>query len=94
MDRSRLREVAREFELRVILQRLEEELGADFVPDAKVEEELDVSAEAGGVEDLAEGEVALAIAGDDLGRLRRQAPRHGRSARTSASSPRPSAAAA
>jgi DNA polymerase-1 len=61
MDRSRLREVAREFELRVILQRLEEELGADFVPDAKVEEELDVTAEAGSVEDLAEGEVALAI---------------------------------
>ena len=42
MDRSRLREVAREFELRVILERLEEELGADFVPDAKVDEELDV----------------------------------------------------
>src|SRR5215210_3738723 len=42
MDRSRLREVAREFELRVILQRLEEELGTDFIPDSKVEEELDV----------------------------------------------------
>ena len=47
MDRSRLREVAREFELRVILERLEEELGADFVPDSKVEEELDATAEAG-----------------------------------------------
>ena len=35
MDRSRLREVAREFELRVILERLEEELGADFVPEAQ-----------------------------------------------------------
>src|SRR5215216_295371 len=61
MDRSRLREVAREFELRVILQRLEEELGADFIPDTKVEEELDVTAEAGSIADLAEGEVALAI---------------------------------
>ena len=61
MDRSRLREVAREFELRVILQRLEEELGADFVPDAKVEEELEAKAEPGSIEDLAEGEVALAI---------------------------------
>jgi DNA polymerase-1 len=61
MDRSRLREVAREFELRVILQRLEEELGADFVPDSKVEEELDVTAEEGRVEDLAKGEVGLAI---------------------------------
>jgi DNA polymerase-1 len=64
MDRSRLREVAREFELRVILQRLEEELGADFVPDAKVEEELDVSAEQGAVKDLSKGEVALAIEAD------------------------------
>src|SRR6187551_1371948 len=54
MDRSRLREVAREFELRVILQRLEEELGADFVPDANVEEELDATAQEGSVEDLAE----------------------------------------
>jgi DNA polymerase-1 len=61
MDRSRLREVAREFELRVILQRLEEELGADFIPDSKVEEELDVTAQAGSIDDLAEGEVALAI---------------------------------
>jgi len=61
MDRSRLREVAREFELRVILQRLEEELGADFIPDSKVEEELEAEAEQGSVKDLAEGEVALAI---------------------------------
>jgi DNA polymerase-1 len=64
MDRSRLREVAREFELRVILQRLEEELGADFVPDTKVEEELAVEAERGSISDLADGEVALAIAGE------------------------------
>src|SRR5215212_10047431 len=63
MDRSRLREVAREFELRVILQRLEEELGADFIPDSKVEEELDVTATEGSIDDLAEGEVALAIVG-------------------------------
>ncbi len=68
MDRSRLREVAREFELRVILQRLEEELGADFVPDSKVEEELDATAEEGGIDDLAKGEVALAIAGEMRGR--------------------------
>ena len=62
MDRSRLREVAREFELRVIMERLEEELGADFVPEASVDEELDVSAQEGSVADLAKGEVALAIA--------------------------------
>src|SRR5262249_57952029 len=50
MDRSRLREVAREFELRVILQRLDEELGADFVPDAKVGEGIEAVADAGTVE--------------------------------------------
>jgi DNA polymerase-1 len=63
MDRGRLREVAREFELRVILERLEEELGADFIPDSKVEEELDATATEGSIDDLAEGEVALAIVG-------------------------------
>jgi DNA polymerase-1 len=62
MDRSRLREVAREFELRVILQRLEEELGADFVPEGKAEEELDATAQEGSIDDLAKGEIALAIA--------------------------------
>jgi DNA polymerase-1 len=62
MDRSRLREVAREFELRVILERLEEELGSDFVPEASVDEELDVTAEEGSPADLAKGEIALAIA--------------------------------
>src|SRR6185312_12788581 len=40
MDRSRLREVAREHELRIILERLEEDLGADFVPHAVVDEQL------------------------------------------------------
>src|SRR5882757_2212228 len=64
MDRSRLREVAREFELRVILERLEDELGADFVPDAKVDEELDATAKQGSIDDLAKGDVALAIAGE------------------------------
>src|SRR5215204_3750940 len=64
MDRGRLREVAREFELRVILERLEEELGADFIPDSKVGEELDVTAKRGSTDDLAKGEVALAIVGE------------------------------
>ena len=64
MDRSRLREVAREFELRVILERLEEELGADFVPDAKVDEELDATAQEGSIDDLGKGDVALAIVGE------------------------------
>jgi DNA polymerase I len=61
MDRSRLREVAREFELRVIMERLEEELGADFIPEAAVEDYLDVSAEEGTLDQLGEGEIALAV---------------------------------
>ena len=63
MDRSRLREVAREFELRVILQRLEEELGADYLPEGAVEERLDARAEQGTLADLPKGEIAVAIAG-------------------------------
>jgi DNA polymerase-1 len=62
MDRSRLREVAREHELRIILERLEEDLGADFVPEAVVDEQLDASAEEGTPDDLAKGEVSVAIA--------------------------------
>ena len=53
MDRSRLREFAREFELRQIIARLEEELGADYVPDAEVEEEIEVAAVEGTPADLA-----------------------------------------
>src|SRR5918994_1233316 len=62
MDRSRLREVAREFELRVILQRLEEELGTDYIPEGAVEERLDASAEQGTLANLPKGEIAVAIA--------------------------------
>ena len=62
MDRSRLREVAREFELRVILERLEEDMGADFVPEAVVDEQLDASAEEGTIDELAKGQIGLAIA--------------------------------
>ena len=63
MDRSRLREVAREHELRIILERLEEDLGADFVPEASVDETIKVAAEEGVVSDLAKGKAAVAIAG-------------------------------
>ena len=64
MDRGRLREFAREFELRQIIQRLEEELGEDYVPEAEVDEELEVEAQEGTPADLAEGEAGVAIAGD------------------------------
>ncbi len=62
MDRGGLRAVAREHELRVILERLEDEMGGDFVPEADVDEEIDVSAAQGSVSELADGEIALAIA--------------------------------
>jgi DNA polymerase I len=60
MDRSRLREIGREFELRVIMERLEEELGADFVPEAAVEEQLDATAEEGTLDELGK-EISLAV---------------------------------
>ena len=61
-DWSTLREFSREFELRIILERLEEGLpeGA-LVPGRKVEQELEVEAEEGSPSDLAKGPVALAV---------------------------------
>ncbi|MEK6250579.1 MAG: DNA polymerase I [Actinomycetota bacterium] len=62
-DRSSLRDFMREFELRAILERLEEGLpeGA-LVPGRKIEREVEVEAEEGSPADLAQGPVALAIA--------------------------------
>jgi len=64
-DRGVLRDFMREFELRAVMERLEEALpeGA-AVPGRKVETELEVEAVAGKPADLGEGPVALAIAGD------------------------------
>ncbi len=63
-DRGALREFMREFELRAVLERLEEALPeGDAVPGRRVETELAVEAVEGGPEDLGEGPVALAIAG-------------------------------
>jgi DNA polymerase-1 len=62
-DWSKLRDFSREFELRVIMERLEEGLpeGA-LVPGRRVERELEVEAAEGSASELAEGPVALAIA--------------------------------
>jgi DNA polymerase I len=61
-DRSALRDFMREFELRAILERLEEGLPeGELVPGRKVEREVEAEAVEGGPEDLAEGPVALAI---------------------------------
>ncbi|HET7510453.1 MAG TPA: DNA polymerase I, partial [Solirubrobacterales bacterium] len=64
-DRGVLRDFMREFELRAVLERLEEALpeGAT-VPGRRVETELEVEAVAGKPEDLGEGPLALAIDGE------------------------------
>jgi DNA polymerase-1 len=61
-DWSSLREFSREFELRIILERLEEALpeGA-LVPGRKVEHEVEAKAVEGSPGDLAEGPIALAL---------------------------------
>jgi DNA polymerase-1 len=64
-DRGALREFMREFELRAVLERLEEALPeGKAVPGRKVETELKIEAVEGSPEDLGEGTVALAMDGD------------------------------
>jgi DNA polymerase-1 len=58
-DRSRLRDVAAEFELRVIIQRLEDELPGS-VPVGAVADEIEVKVGRGTIADLAEGPIAVA----------------------------------
>jgi DNA polymerase I len=63
-DRGALREFAREFELRAIMERLEEGLPeGEEVPGRRVETELEVETVEGTPADLGEGPLALAIAG-------------------------------
>ncbi|HVD86195.1 MAG TPA: DNA polymerase I [Solirubrobacterales bacterium] len=64
-DRGALRDFMREFELRAVMERLEEALPeGDAVPGRRVETELEVEAVAAKPEELGEGPVALAIAGE------------------------------
>jgi DNA polymerase-1 len=64
-DRGALRDFMREFELRAVMERLEEALPeGSAVPGRKVEEELEVEAVEGSPADLAAGRAALAIDGD------------------------------
>jgi DNA polymerase I len=60
-DRSRLREVAAEFELRAVMQRLDEEF-AEEVPERTVDETLVVDAVEGTLADLPAGPISLAVA--------------------------------
>jgi DNA polymerase-1 len=59
-DRSRLREVAAEFELRQVIQRLDEEFEED-VPDRAVDETLAVEGVEGTPDELAEGPISIAV---------------------------------
>ncbi len=64
-DRATLREFMREFELRAVLERLEEALPeGEAVPGRSVEQELAVEVEEGSPADLGEGPAALAIDGE------------------------------
>ncbi len=64
-DRGVLREFMREFELRAVMERLEEALPeGDAVPGRRVETELEVEAVEGSAGDLGEGEGPLALAID------------------------------
>ncbi len=64
-DRGALRDFMREFELRAVMERLEEALEeGEGIPGRSVEEELDVETVEGTPADLGEGPVALAISGD------------------------------
>jgi DNA polymerase I len=60
-DRSKLRDAANEFELRAVIQRLDEEWD-EVVPGRMVEETIEVEAEEGSPADLAEGAISVAIA--------------------------------
>ena len=65
-DRSRLREVAAEFELRAVIQRLEEDFD-EAVPSRDVDETIKVEAVEGTLADLAADPVAMAIIGGRWG---------------------------
>ncbi len=61
-DRSKLRDAANQFELRAVIQRLDDEWD-EVVPGRMVEETIEVEVEEGSPADLAEGSIALAISG-------------------------------
>ncbi len=58
-DRMKLRDVAAEFELRVVIERLDDEWD-EQVPGRAVEETIEIEAKEGAVSELAEGEIAVA----------------------------------
>ncbi len=65
-DRSKLRDAANEFELRAVVQRLDEEW-EEVVPGRMVEETIQVEAGEGAIADLAAGPIALGMTGGRFG---------------------------
>ena len=65
-DLSRLREVAAEFELRQVIQRLEDEWEG-VVPERAASERIELETEEGTLADLGDGEISFALAGDRWG---------------------------
>jgi len=65
-DRSKLRDAANEFELRAVIQRLDEEWD-EVLPGRHVEETIEVEAKEGSIADLAEGPIALGMTSDRFG---------------------------
>jgi DNA polymerase I len=64
-DRGALRDFMREFELRAVMERLEEALpDGEAVPGRSVETELEIESVEGSPADIPAGSVAMAIAGD------------------------------
>ncbi|MDX6583457.1 MAG: polymerase [Solirubrobacterales bacterium] len=61
-DRSMLRDAANQFELRAVIQRLDDEW-EEVVPGRMVEETIEVEAQEGTPADLGDGPISLAIAG-------------------------------
>ena len=70
-DRGALRDFMREFELRAVMERLEEALRRARVPGRKVETELEIEAVEGTPADLGEGPVGARDRRRALGRRRR-----------------------
>jgi DNA polymerase-1 len=65
-DRSKLRDAANEFELRAVVQRLDEEWD-EVLPGRSVEETIEVEATEGSIADLADGPIALGLSRDRFG---------------------------
>ena len=61
-DRSKLRDAANDFELRAVIQRLDDEWD-EVVPGRMVEETIEVEAQEGSPADLADGPISIAIGG-------------------------------